>query len=180
MLLGVPKEIKDNEFRVGMTPAVVTELVHHGHSVLVETSAGLGSGLTDEEYRAAGATIAGNATDIFERANMVVKVKEPQEAERRMLRSGQTLFTYLHLAAGPELTKVLLKKRVRGISYETVEGEQRLTFPQKIVLSGQRLLHFQNKIGGGPDFLGSRAERRPGFAVFGVRKSGAGASRFLD
>jgi len=98
MLVGVPKEIKDNEFRVGMTPAVVTELVHHGHSVLVETSAGLGSGLTDDEYREAGATIVGNASEIFARADMVVKVKEPQEAERKMLRSGQTLFTYLHLA----------------------------------------------------------------------------------
>ncbi len=86
MLVGVPKEIKDNEFRVGMTPATVAELTHHGHSVLVETAAGLGSGLTDEEYRAAGAAIVDGATEIFARADMVVKVKEPQAAERKMLR----------------------------------------------------------------------------------------------
>src|ERR1700761_1033361 len=98
MLVGVPREIKDNEFRVGMTPAVAAELIHHGHSVLVETSAGVGSGLTDEEYRAAGATIVNTAGEIFSRAEMIVKVKEPQEAERKMLRSGQVLFTYLHLA----------------------------------------------------------------------------------
>ena len=84
MLVGVPREIKDNEFRVGMTPAVAAELIHHGHQVLVETSAGLGSGLTDDEYRAAGATIADKASDIFARAEMVVKVKEPQAAERKI------------------------------------------------------------------------------------------------
>src|SRR5215467_3623407 len=98
MLIGVPREIKDNEFRVGMTPAVVAELVHHGHSVLVETSAGLGSGLTDDEYRDAGATTVSKADEVFARAEMIVKVKEPQADERKMLRRGQVLFTYLHLA----------------------------------------------------------------------------------
>src|ERR1700739_4057847 len=91
MLVGVPREIKDNEFRVGMTPAVVAELVHHGHSVLVERSAGLRAGRTDEDYPAASAAIVDAASEIFARADMVVKVKEPQEAERRMLRNGQTL-----------------------------------------------------------------------------------------
>src|SRR5260370_34736239 len=100
MLVGVPKEIKDNEFRVGMTPATVAELTHHGHSVLVEKSAGLGSGLTDEEYRAAGATIVDGAAEIFGRADMVVKVKEPQPAERKRVRKGPTPFTSPHLAPG--------------------------------------------------------------------------------
>src|SRR5215467_5516665 len=120
MLVGVPKEIKDNEFRVGMTPATVTELVHHGHSVLVETSAGLGSGLTDQEYRAAGATIIDNAAEIFARADMIVKVKEPQAGERKMLRRGQTLFTYLHLAPDRAQTEDLLTSGCIAIAYETV------------------------------------------------------------
>ncbi len=120
MLVGVPKEIKDNEFRVGMTPATAAELSHHGHSVLVETSAGLGSGLTDEEYRAAGAAIVDGAAEIFARADMVVKVKEPQPAERKMLRSGQTLFTYLHLAPDRPQTEDLIARGAVCIAYETV------------------------------------------------------------
>ncbi len=120
MLVGVPKEIKDNEFRVGMTPATVAELSHHGHSVLVETSAGLGSGLTDEEYRAAGAAIVDGAAEIFARADMVVKVKEPQASERKMLRKGQTLFTYLHLAPDLPQTQDLITSGAVCIAYETV------------------------------------------------------------
>jgi alanine dehydrogenase len=120
MLVGVPKEIKDNEFRVGMTPATVAELTHHGHSVLVETSAGLGSGLTDDEYRAAGAAIVDGAAEIFARAEMIVKVKEPQANERRMLRSGQTLFTYLHLAPDRPQTEDLIASGAVCIAYETV------------------------------------------------------------
>jgi alanine dehydrogenase len=120
MLVGVPKEIKDNEFRVGMTPATVAELTHHGHSVLVEASAGLGSGLTDEEYRAAGAAVVDGAAEIFARAEMVVKVKEPQVAERKMLRKGQTLFTYLHLAPDRPQTEDLIASGAVCIAYETV------------------------------------------------------------
>ncbi len=120
MLVGVPKEIKNNEFRVGMTPAVAAELIHHGHSVLVEKSAGLGSGLTDEEYRAAGAAIVDSAGEIFTRADMVIKVKEPQPAERKMLRGGQTLFTYLHLAPDLPQTEDLIKSGAVCIAYETV------------------------------------------------------------
>src|SRR6201994_843930 len=120
MLIGVPREIKDNEFRVGMTPAVAAELIHHGHSVLVETSAGTGSGLTDDEYRAAGATIIDSASEIFARAEMVVKVKEPQAAERKMLRDGQVLFTYLHLAPDLPQTEDLIKSGAVCIAYETV------------------------------------------------------------
>ena len=159
MLIGVPREIKDNEFRVGMTPAVVTELVHHGHSVLVETSAGLGSGLTDDEYRAAGATIATSAAEIFERADMVVKVKEPQEAERRMLRSGQTLFTYLHLAPDLPQTQDLIKSGAVCIAYETVtspNGGLPLLAPMSEVagrLAPQVGAHALEKASGGRGIL---------------------------
>jgi alanine dehydrogenase len=120
MLIGVPKEIKDNEFRVGLTPSSVAELIHNGHKVLVQTGAGVGSGLGDEEYVAAGAAIAAGAPEIFERADMVVKVKEPLAAERRMLRPGQLLFTYLHLAPDLQQTKDLIASRASCIAYETV------------------------------------------------------------
>ena len=98
MLVGVPKEIKDNEFRVGMTPAAVAELVHHGHRAIVEKGAGVGSGSPDEEYARAGAELVDTPAEIFARAEMVVKVKEPLAEERKLLRPGQILFTYLHLA----------------------------------------------------------------------------------
>jgi alanine dehydrogenase len=120
MLLGVPKEIKDNEFRVGMTPAAVFELTHHGHQVLVEKDAGSGSGLSDDEYRGAGASIIESAEAIFARADMIVKVKEPQAAERKMLRPGQILFTYLHLAPDLPQTEDLIKGGAVCIAYETV------------------------------------------------------------
>ena len=120
MLIGVPKEIKDNEFRVGLTPHSVAELVHHGHSVLVETSAGVGSGLPDAEYAAAGAEIVGAAEAIFARADMIVKVKEPPAAERKRLRKGQILFTYLQLAPDLPQTKDLLESGATCIAYETV------------------------------------------------------------
>src|SRR5664280_1212457 len=97
MLIGAPKEIKDNEFRVGLTPATVAELTHRGHGVIVEKSAGVGSGLTDDEYRNAGAEIVDTPQEIFARAEMVVKVKEPQAAERKMLRRGQIPVSYTHL-----------------------------------------------------------------------------------
>jgi alanine dehydrogenase len=103
MLVGAPKETKDNEFRVGLTPATVDELTHRGHGVIIEKSAGVGSGLTDDEYSNAGAKIVDTPQEIFARAEMVVKVKEPQAAERKMLRRGQILFTYLHLA--PDLVQ---------------------------------------------------------------------------
>jgi alanine dehydrogenase len=120
MLIGVPKEIKDNEFRVGLTPASVAELTHHGHSVLVEKSAGVGSGLSDGEYVAAGATLAEGPQEIFARADMIVKVKEPLSAERKQLRPGQLLYTYLHLAPDLEQTKDLIASGATCIAYETV------------------------------------------------------------
>ncbi|MGD0763166.1 MAG: alanine dehydrogenase [Roseiarcus sp.] len=120
MLIGVPKEIKDNEFRVGLTPASVAELTHHRHSVLVEKSAGLGSGLSDGEYVAAGATLLDAPQEIFARAEMIVKVKEPLAAERKRLRRGQILYTYLHLAPDLAQTKDLLASGATCIAYETV------------------------------------------------------------
>ena len=125
MLVGVPKEIKDNEFRVGMTPAAVAELVHHGHEVIVETEAGLGSGSPDEEYVRAGAKIVRSAADIFARAEMVVKVKEPLPEERKLLRRGQILFTYLHLAPDLEQTRDLMASGATCIAYETVTDRAR-------------------------------------------------------
>ena len=120
MLIGVPKEIKNNEYRVGLTPASVRELVHHGHQVVVETRAGSGIGMDDAAYQAVGAEIVTQAETIFERAEMVVKVKEPQPDECRMLREGQLLFTYLHLAPDPTQTELLVASGVTAIAYETV------------------------------------------------------------
>ncbi|HHI82454.1 MAG TPA: alanine dehydrogenase [Rhizobiales bacterium] len=120
MLIGVPKEIKVKEFRVGLTPTSVREITAHGHKVMVETGAGAGIGMTDADYEAAGATIASDAKSIFDAADMIIKVKEPQAVERAMLRKGQILFTYLHLAPDPEQTKDLVASGATCIAYETV------------------------------------------------------------
>ncbi|MFV3128410.1 alanine dehydrogenase [Niveispirillum sp. KHB5.9] len=120
MLIGVPKEIKNHEYRVGLIPGNVRQLVVHGHQVIVQKDAGTAIGLTDDQYVAAGATIVDNAADIFARADMVVKVKEPQPQECKMLRPGQVLFTYLHLAPDPEQTKLLQESGAICIAYETV------------------------------------------------------------
>ena len=120
MLIGVPKEIKNNEFRVGLTPMAVREYVRHGHKVLVEKNAGAGIGSSDADYKSAGAEIIDTPKDIFAKADMIVKVKEPQAAERAMLRDGQILYTYLHLAPDPEQTKDLVKSGAICIAYETV------------------------------------------------------------
>lgn len=120
MRVGVPKEIKESEFRVGLTPSSVAELVSHGHEVIVETGAGAGSGLADAEYEAAGARIVATAKDVFEGAELVVKVKEPQASERGLLRKGQVLFTYLHLAPDPQQARDLMASGATCIAYETV------------------------------------------------------------
>ncbi|MDN0075457.1 alanine dehydrogenase [Crenobacter sp. SG2303] len=124
MLIGVPKEIKNHEYRVGLTPSGVRELVARGHKVLVQTQAGLSIGFADEQYLQAGAAIASSAEDLFERAEMIIKVKEPQPVECRMLRPGQLLFTYLHLAPDPEQTKLLIESDAIAIAYETVTDER--------------------------------------------------------
>ncbi|MDO8837841.1 MAG: alanine dehydrogenase [Parvibaculum sp.] len=120
MRIGVPKEIKVHEYRVGMTPPAVREAVHHGHQVLVQKGAGDGIGLFDAQYEAAGATIVDTAAEIFASAEMIVKVKEPQPAEWKMLREGQILFTYLHLAPDPEQARGLIESGCIAIAYETV------------------------------------------------------------
>ena len=120
MRIGVPKEIKVHEYRVGLVPSSVLELVHHGHEVLVQTGAGLGAGLTDADYVAAGAKMVDSADQIFAEADMVVKVKEPQAEERKKLRPGQILFTYLHLAPDAPQTRDLIDSGAICIAYETV------------------------------------------------------------
>ena len=123
MRIGVPREIKTLEFRVGMTPAGVVELVHDGHEVFVETDAGAGIGMTDTDYEKAGAKVLGTAGEVFESAEMIVKVKEPQLNECAMLREDQVLFTYLHLAADPKQTEALVKSGTTAIAYETVTAK---------------------------------------------------------
>ena len=116
MIIGVPKEIKDHETRVGLVPSGVTALREAGHEVLVESGAGDGSSLTDREYLQAGAAITQNAADVWHKADLVVKVKEPQQAEYGYFRSGLILFTYLHLAPLPELTARLVASKVNGVA----------------------------------------------------------------
>ena len=123
MIVGVLKEIKSDERRVAMTPAGAAAFVLHGHRVYVESGAGLGSGFTDQEYRTAGARIADGATEIWKRATMVLKVKEPLAAEFKFLRPDLILFTYLHLAAAPQLARALLERHVAALGYETVQLE---------------------------------------------------------
>lgn len=120
MLIGVPKEIKNHEYRVGLTPAVVRELKANGHSIIVETDCGAAIGLENNDYIAAGAEVVDSAAEIFARADMVVKVKEPQPSECKMLRKDQILFTYLHLAPDPEQTRLLVDSGATCIAYETV------------------------------------------------------------
>ena len=124
MIIGVPKEIKDSESRVGITPAGVKALTEAGHKVLVQTLAGAGSGFPDEEYQHAGAEIVGDAGYVWGKSEMVVKVKEPIEPEYPYFREGLVLFTYLHLAPLPDLTGKLLESKVTGIAYETVRDRQ--------------------------------------------------------
>lgn len=120
MIIGVPKEVKDHETRVGCVPSMVTSLHEAGHRVLVETEAGVGSSITDEEYAEAGASILGTASEVWRQADFIVKVKEPQPSEYGYFRPGLVLFTYLHLAPLPELTDALLKSRVSAVAYETI------------------------------------------------------------
>jgi alanine dehydrogenase len=124
MRVGCPREIKNHEYRVGLTPGSVREYLAHGHEVLVETGAGAGIGADDNAYRAAGATIAKTAADVFAKSDMIVKVKEPQPEEWIQLRDGQILYTYLHLAPDPEQTKGLLASGVTAIAYETVTDDR--------------------------------------------------------
>ena len=159
MLIGVPKEIKNQEYRIGLVPASVHELVSHGHKVLVEHNAAIGIGFVDSDYEKVGAIIAFNAADIFAKAEMVVKVKELQASERALLREGQLLFTYLHLAADPDQTADLIKSGCIAIAYETVtdkDGRLPLLAPMSAVagrLSIQMGAHCLEKRQGGSGVL---------------------------
>ena len=159
MLIGVPKEIKNHEFRVGMTPGSVAEAVAHGHSVVVETDAGAGIMCSDDDYRAAGATVLDTADEVFARAEMIVKVKEPQAVERQRLREGQILFTYLHLAPDAAQTKDLVASGAVCIAYETVtdaHGRLPLLAPMSEVagrMSIQAGAHCLEKAQGGRGML---------------------------
>lgn len=132
MIIGIPKEIKNWENRVSLTPAGAKTLIINGHKVLVQTTAGEGSGFSDEEYSNVGAEIILTAEEVYKKSEMIIKVKEPQESEYEFLREGQLLFTYLHLAVEPKLTKALLKQKVNGVAYETIQtanGELPLLTP---------------------------------------------------
>jgi len=170
--VGVPKEIKTLEFRVGMTPAGVRELVHDGHEVIVETNAGLGIGMTDADYEKAGAKIAATAKDVFDAAEMIIKVKEPQLHECAMLRDDQVLFTYLHLAADPAQTKALVDSGTTAIAYETVtaaDGSLPLLTPMSEVAGRLSIqsgaYHLQKANGGRGVLLGGVPGVAPGKVV---------------
>mgnify|MGYP000450800992 FL=1 len=159
MLVGVPKEIKNHEYRVGLTPASVRELTARGHEVVIETAAGAGIGFTDDDYRKAGASIAETAAAVFDQAEMIVKVKEPQAVERKMLQPHHTLFTYLHLAPDVEQTQDLIASGATCIAYETVTddaGRLPLLAPMSEVagrMSIQAGAHSLEKAAGGRGVL---------------------------
>ena len=183
MTIGIPKEIKIGETRVSMTPSLCRRCVSLGAKVLIEKSAGITAGFTDDEYRAAGATLVGDAKKVWRASDLILKVKEPLPAEYDLLQNGQAIFTYLHLAAGPELTKVLLKKNTLGISYETVEGVDGsfpLLKPMSQIagrLSIQIGAYFlQSQHGGSGVLLGGIPGTMPGHVVVvGAGNSGAHA-----
>jgi alanine dehydrogenase len=184
MIIGVPKEIKEQEQRVALLPSAVNQLTRHGHSVLVEKNAGAGSGYPDETYAKAGAEIVDQAKDVFARADMIVKVKEPLEAEFPLLRKGQILFTYLHLAASKPLTEALLKSGVTGVAYETIQVNNRLPLLEPMseiagrmsVVMGAYFLAKHN--GGSGVLLGGVPGVLPGcVVVLGGGTSGVNAAR---
>jgi alanine dehydrogenase len=184
MIIGVPKEIKEQEQRVALLPSAVNQLTRHGHSVLVEKNAGAGSGYPDETYAKAGAEIVDQAKDVFSRSEMIVKVKEPLEAEFSLLRKGQILFTYLHLAASKPLTEALLKSGVTGVAYETIQVNGRLPLLEPMseiagrmsVVMGAYFLAKHN--GGSGVLLGGVPGVLPGrVVVLGGGTSGVNAAR---
>src|SRR6266481_8142177 len=184
MIIGVPKEIKEQEQRVALLPSLTNQLTRHGHSVLVERNAGLGSGYPDQDYIKAGAEIVEQAKEVFARADMIVKVKEPREAEFPLLRKGQILFTYLHLAASKSLTEALLKSGVTAVAYETIQVDHRLPLLEPMseiagrmsVVMGANFLAKYN--GGSGVLLGGVPGVLPGrVVVLGGGTSGVNAAR---
>jgi alanine dehydrogenase len=182
--VGIPREVKNHEYRVAITPAGVHELVRHGHDVFVETDAGLGSSITDDEYTGAGAKILANADDVWETGDLVLKVKEPIAEEYHRMREGQTLFTYLHLAASKACTDALIDRKVTGIAYETVELPDRslpLLAPMSEVagrLASQvGAYHLMRPVGGRGVLMGGVPGVRPAnVVVIGGGVSGMNAT----
>jgi alanine dehydrogenase len=184
MVIGVPKEIKEQEQRVALLPSAANQLTRRGHSVLVQTSAGVGSGYLDEEYVKAGAEIVDQANEVFLRADLIVKVKEPLEAEFPLLRNGQILFTYLHLAASKPLTEALLKSGVTGVAYETIQVGNKLPLLEPMSEIAGRMsavmgAYFLAKHNGGSGvLLGGVPGVLPGrVVVLGGGTSGINAAR---
>src|ERR1039457_602049 len=184
MIIGVPKEIKDQEYRVALLPSAAYQLIQRGHQVLVERNAGAGAGYPDEGYAQAGATMVKDHAAVYEKADLVVKVKEPLPSEYPLLRPGQILFTYLHLAASRSLTDALLKSRVTGIAYETIEVNRRLPLlePMSEIAGRMSILvggYFLAKhIGGSGVLLGGVPGVLPGkVVVLGGGSSGVNAAR---
>ncbi len=184
MIVGIPKEIKDHEYRVALLPSAAYQLIKRGHQVLVERGAGTGAGYPDADYEQAGATLMPDHRAIFEKAGMIVKVKEPLPAEYPLLRPGQILFTYLHLAASRGLTEALLKSGVTGLAYETIEVNKRLPLLEPMseiagrmsVLVGGFFLAKHN--GGSGVLLGGVPGVLPGrVVVLGGGASGINAAR---
>lgn len=184
MIVGVPKEIKTSEFRVAITPVGVREIADRGHQVVIESGAGEGSTISDSEFEAQGATIVPNADEVFGAAEMIMKVKEPQTAEVARLRSGQILFTFLHLAAYPRLAAGLLKRGIIGIAYETVQLPDRslpLLAPMSEIagrMATQVGAYFLEKTNGGRGvLLGGVTGVRPGkVVVIGAGMAGSNAA----
>ncbi|HSN04082.1 MAG TPA: alanine dehydrogenase [Nitrospira sp.] len=185
MIIGVPKEVKDHEYRVSLTPDGAAALCKAGHAVWVEPSAGQGSGFPDEEYRRAGASIASSKDEVFQKAELIVKVKEPLLSECSLFRPGQVLFTYLHLAALPELTKTLLDTKITAIAYETTvakDGSLPMLKPMSEIagrMSVQVGAHYLEKIQGGRGVLLAGVPGvEPGkVVVLGAGVVGAAATR---
>ena len=184
MIIGIPKEIKQQENRVSLLPSAAYQLTKRGHTVLVEKNAGVGTGYPDADYIAAGAKIIDNARDLFQQAEMIVKVKEPLPAEYELLRKGQILFTYLHLAASRPLTEALLKSGVTGVAYETIQVGNRLPLLEPMseiagrmsVVMGAYFLAKHN--GGNGVLLGGVPGVLPGrVVVLGGGTSGVNAAR---
>src|SRR5437763_2095654 len=184
MIIGAPKEIKEQEQRVALLPAAAEQLKRRGHSVVVQKNAGVGAGYPDQDYVKAGAEIVDSAEEVFKRADMIVKVKEPLSAEFPLLRKGQILFTYLHLAASKALTEALLKSGVIGVAYETIQVNGRLPLLEPMsevagrmsVVMGASYLAKHN--GGSGVLLGGVPGVRPGrVVVVGGGTSGVNALR---
>jgi alanine dehydrogenase len=159
MIIGIPKEIKEDEYRVGIVPSGVRTLVQHGHTIITQTNAGRGCRILDEEYMAAGATVVETAADVYAASDMIVKVKEPLEPEYELLREDQIVYAYLHLAPAPELTAALVKRKVIAIAYETIQlddGSLPLLVPMSEVagrMSVQVGAHFLEEPQGGRGVL---------------------------